>query len=917
MTQYDDGENVRTALHAGGGTNIAPRMTCPPRAFANWTASLLGALLVLAVNGVVTPRNACALDVPNCVGDCNGDGSVTIHDPLIIVPAAPLAPSPTGTPGPNFFPLPMIGSYLVDGCLVWAGECGQPSADWWCQSQGYTGASGWGIYTVPLDDKVTTTIAQKSGDLCNYQHRPPSGCGALQNVTCTGEGFPTRTPTAGTPTATPKATASPSTTPSPTARPTPICWIDPDFASNTIKTPHIFTVTVTANDEPLANVPVDIEITEGPNVGLGGTFNTDDNGEVGAYYDGDGGIGTDIIEASGSVDGVPFFCTATKLWLAPVEPTSTPRPPSPTTSPVTPPPTSTSTQRPTPSPTRIPTLTPTRRPPPISTPTPSPTQTPTATPTPTATRTATRTPTRTRTATPTATRTPTRTVTSTATRTVTRTATFTPTRTVSPTSTPTQTPAGFITGRKFNDANGNGRRESSEATLEGWTIFIDANGDGILNNPAGNGTCSAGALERCTVTDLNGQYAFALPAGVYRLREVQRSGWRQTSANPADLVIPQSGQSFQDIDFGNIPPGTPTPTPTVTRSATATPTRTVSPTATPSPTRTPSRTATPTATRTSTPSRTATSTATRTTTRSPTVTPTRTVSPTATPSPSRTPTRTVTPTRTQTVTPTASRTVTATVTASPLIKPQCSIDPPSATNPVGSDHTFTATVTANSVPVANTLIDISVAAGPNSGLGGTFNTDNNGEVSAYYSGTGGAGTDTIWVSGMLNGQPFSCTASKMWITVPPATPSGTVEPTLTATPPPSPTVTQTAPPTATGSRPPVETPTPSMTSTASPPTATATVGASPSPTSTRPKPTPGQLRFRTPTPTPSPVLCSCIGDCNCDGQVTIVEILTLVNIALGSADVSTCLPGDANNDRMITDDEILTAVNNALNDCGG
>jgi len=59
----------------------------------------------------------------------------------------------------------------------------------------------------------------------------------------------------------------------------------------------------------------------------------------------------------------------------------------------------------------------------------------------------------------------------------------------------------------------------------------------------------------------------------------------------------------------------------------------------------------------------------------------------------------------------------------------------------------------------------------------------------------------------------------------------------------------------------------------------------------------------------------CTGDCNGDGTVTVDEILTMVNIALGIEDVSTCLPGDANNDKMITVDEILTAVNDALNGC--
>jgi hypothetical protein len=39
--------------------------------------------------------------------------------------------------------------------------------------------------------------------------------------------------------------------------------------------------------------------------------------------------------------------------------------------------------------------------------------------------------------------------------------------------------------------------------------------------------------------------------------------------------------------------------------------------------------------------------------------------------------------------------------------------------------------------------------------------------------------------------------------------------------------------------------------------------------------------------------------------------LTMVNIALGNADLSACTAGDANHDGQITVDEVLTAVNNA------
>ena len=60
---------------------------------------------------------------------------------------------------------------------------------------------------------------------------------------------------------------------------------------------------------------------------------------------------------------------------------------------------------------------------------------------------------------------------------------------------------------------------------------------------------------------------------------------------------------------------------------------------------------------------------------------------------------------------------------------------------------------------------------------------------------------------------------------------------------------------------------------------------------------------------------SCVGDCNRDTAVTVDELLTMVNIALGNASLASCELGDAGGDGTITIDEILTAVNNALNGC--
>src|SRR5690349_13744453 len=55
----------------------------------------------------------------------------------------------------------------------------------------------------------------------------------------------------------------------------------------------------------------------------------------------------------------------------------------------------------------------------------------------------------------------------------------------------------------------------------------------------------------------------------------------------------------------------------------------------------------------------------------------------------------------------------------------------------------------------------------------------------------------------------------------------------------------------------------------------------------------------------------CVGDCNGDNEVTVDEIITMVNLALLGG-VEGCVAGDSNTDGQITVDEILTAVNNAL-----
>jgi hypothetical protein len=100
----------------------------------------------------------------------------------------------------------------------------------------------------------------------------------------------------------------------------------------------------------------------------------------------------------------------------------------------------------------------------------------------------------------------------------------------------------------------------------------------------------------------------------------------------------------------------------------------------------------------------------------------------------------------------------------------------------------------------------------------------------------------------------------------------------------------------------VDTPTPSVT-----PLVTAT-----------PRPSPSSTQTPTLTATPAPTATAvhtCPGDCNGDGEVTVDDLIVMVNIAQGSQPVSACSPGDTNDDGEITIEEVLQGVNRALSAC--
>jgi hypothetical protein len=97
---------------------------------------------------------------------------------------------------------------------------------------------------------------------------------------------------------------------------------------------------------------------------------------------------------------------------------------------------------------------------------------------------------------------------------------------------------GSISGTKYDDLNGDGFRQMGEPGLDGWTIQLDKDADGTVDDTE--------------VTAGGGNYTFAnLPAGTYRLREVLQPDYQQTSANPADVPL-AAGQNVTGIDFGNF-----------------------------------------------------------------------------------------------------------------------------------------------------------------------------------------------------------------------------------------------------------------------------------------------------------------------------------------------------------------------------
>ena len=99
---------------------------------------------------------------------------------------------------------------------------------------------------------------------------------------------------------------------------------------------------------------------------------------------------------------------------------------------------------------------------------------------------------------------------------------------------------GSITGSKWKDLNGNGEWDEGEEGLKGWTIYIDENKNGKLDEG-----------EKYDITDKNGDYKLSdIDAGTYHLGEVIKDGWEQTSPGTSPQV--EFEADFSDDGSGDL-----------------------------------------------------------------------------------------------------------------------------------------------------------------------------------------------------------------------------------------------------------------------------------------------------------------------------------------------------------------------------
>jgi hypothetical protein len=100
---------------------------------------------------------------------------------------------------------------------------------------------------------------------------------------------------------------------------------------------------------------------------------------------------------------------------------------------------------------------------------------------------------------------------------------------------------GTVSGKVFNDLDGNGTFDATESGQPGWRVYSDTNENGQFDRG-----------EPATISGRDGSWQLTLAPGNYTIREESRNAWSQTT--PADgsfSVAVEVGDSLTGNDFGN------------------------------------------------------------------------------------------------------------------------------------------------------------------------------------------------------------------------------------------------------------------------------------------------------------------------------------------------------------------------------
>lgn len=100
---------------------------------------------------------------------------------------------------------------------------------------------------------------------------------------------------------------------------------------------------------------------------------------------------------------------------------------------------------------------------------------------------------------------------------------------------------GSISGHKFHDLDGKAGTTDDRHPVSGWTIFIDKDGNGKLNEG-----------EDFRITGADGKYSFAnLKPGTYKIVELMKAGWIELTGITREITI-APGENRENVDFVNI-----------------------------------------------------------------------------------------------------------------------------------------------------------------------------------------------------------------------------------------------------------------------------------------------------------------------------------------------------------------------------